>query len=135
MTRLSIETLDQQVAFRPGDPIDGLLTWEFTDEPRDIEIRLIWHTSGKGNRDTAVVAVAEYPNPTPADVQPFSFIAPDGPHSFSGKLITISWVLEAVVRKDKKLSARVGLTIAPEATEIRPQSVADRDEGQAEWMP
>ena len=124
---LAIETLDQKTAFLPGDAIDGVISWAFDDEPREIELRLLWYSSGKGNRDTGVVEVVRYEQPARDDVKTFGFIAPAGPFSYSGTLITLSWALEATVRKEKKTFARLDLVIAPNGREVTPPPLPEQE--------
>ncbi len=119
-TSLTIETLDGKVAFAPGEPIDGVVSWAFEGEAREVELRLLWYTTGKGDRDEGVIEVIRFENPARDDVQAFGFFAPAGPFSYSGKLITLSWALEATVRKDKKTFSRVDLIIASDGREVSP---------------
>ena len=119
MTQLHIEILDNQTQFTPGSPIEGVLSWEFDNPPRSVELRLLWYTSGKGDRDSGIVYRETYENPMASDVQSFSFESPAGPYSFSGKLITLAWAIEVVIQKQKKLFDRVDLVIAPGQTEIQ----------------
>lgn len=119
-TILAIETLDHKVAYEPGEPIDGIVSWSFDGEARDLELRLLWYTSGKGDRDSAAHDIVRFEGPELTDAQPFSFTAPRGPYSFSGKLITLTWALELVVNKDKTAFARQEIVIAPGGREVSP---------------
>jgi hypothetical protein len=61
-----------------------------------IEVRLFWYTQGKGTRDVEVVDSLRVDNPEPSGHTRFSFQLPAGPYSFSGRLITLDWAIEAV---------------------------------------
>lgn len=105
--------------YRPGEPLGGQLSW--ADLPADcaaIELRLFWYTSGKGDRDLEVVASYRLDSAGPVGRERFQFSSPQAPYSFSGKLISLSWALEAVPlpRGDSEL---LELIISPNAEEVR----------------
>ncbi len=97
MTEIRIETTDRQLNFKPGDEIHGQLTWQLAEAPDALELRLFWYTSGKGTADLTVVDTQRYNGPGTQGRREFRFRCPDAPPSFTGKLITLTWGLEAVV--------------------------------------
>lgn len=83
--------------FLPGQEIAGEVRWADLKESDRIEVRLIWYTSGKGTRDLEIVHVHPVDSVHGSGKEKFSFKAASHPYSFSGKLISIVWAVEAVV--------------------------------------
>jgi hypothetical protein len=48
----------------------------------------------------------------------FRFKLPDSPYSFSGKLVSLAWAIEAVAQPGER-SARAEIVIAPGGKEVR----------------
>lgn len=116
---IGIETDEGRTAFRPGERIEGSLSWSLDEPAKAIELRLFWHTSGKGDRDVTVVDRLRLGNPPPSESRrPFRFQLPADPWSFSGSLITLAWALEAVVLPSNE-SVLLDLVVSPTAGEIR----------------
>src|SRR5690349_5495357 len=116
MSTIRIGTREERTAYRPGDVIEGAIGWELADPPKAIEVRLFWHTRGKGTEDIVVVDQVRFDQPAIQGAEPFRFTAPDQPYSFSGRLISVIWSLEAVVLR-RGPTASLDLIIAPEARE------------------
>lgn len=98
MIRIAME----RTAFAPGDRIRGEASW--TDLPpgtASLEVRLIWYTLGKGDRDFDVVAAMEIAAPAPVGKQEFAFATPQYPYSFSGKLVSLQWAIEVIALPDE----------------------------------
>ncbi len=117
MTKLTLETRDQQTSFRPGDEIHGAAFWKSDSPPKSVDVRLFWRTRGKGTEDVQVVDTITFFNPTQEEARPFTFRAPESPYSFSGKLISLIWGLE-LVAEPGNVSTSFDLTISPTAREI-----------------
>jgi hypothetical protein len=118
-TMIGIEVEDGRTACHPLERLEGTLSWSLASPAKAIEVRLIWHTSGKGDRDVAIVDRLRLANPPAAESRrPFRFQLPAGPWSFSGSLITLAWALEAVVLPSNE-SARLDLVVSPTGEEIR----------------
>lgn len=87
--------------YRPGEMIAGEVVWEsLPPETETVGVRLLWYTQGKGDRDIDLVAesdIAIGATEVSSGRQRFEFVAPHRPYSFSGKLIELSWAVEAVV--------------------------------------
>jgi len=112
---ITLETRDGSTAFEPGEEIEGTVSWQLA-KVREIELRLIWFTAGKGEQDSRLVATVPFPNPGEHEVRRFRLRLPDGPFSFSGKLISLDWALEAVAGSRAE---RLPITLAPGRREIR----------------
>lgn len=117
MEVIEIETDGGRDAFAPGEAIAGTVAWRL-DAPADsVEVRLFWYTRGKGTTDVQVVKAQHFAAPGAAGRKTFKFVLPAEPYSFSGKLISLIWALEAVVQPGER-SARRELVVAPCGTEI-----------------
>lgn len=114
---LVIQLRDNQTAFAPNERISGQVSWQLETAPKSAELRLVWGTSGRGNRDFSVVETIPFPNPQAAESRPFTFTAPNGPYSFSGKLITLTWGVEFAIEPGNELVGQE-IIIAPEGRAI-----------------
>ncbi len=109
---LVIQLRDNQTAFAPNEQISGQVTWQLETAPQNAELRLVWGTSGRGNRDFSVVETIPFSNPQATESRTFTFTAPNGPYSFSGKLITLTWAIELAIEPGNQLVGQE-ITIAP----------------------
>ena len=96
MFRITLDSENR--SFVPGDRISGRVEWKnLKGAPEKVEIRLIWHTTGKGDQDCEFVDSVEHSQPKSNGESGFDFVAPSRPFSFSGKLISLTWAIEALV--------------------------------------
>jgi len=102
--------------FAPGETINGHVSWHGSQDVRMAEVRLFWQTRGKGSVDVGVVAVEKLDLPGPIGQGTFSFVAPQAPPSFSGRLISLVWGVELVLEPGE--SASQDIVIAPGGKEI-----------------
>jgi hypothetical protein len=105
--------------FLPGEKIAGGVQWGggIQEDCERIEIRLIWYTHGKGDRDFGIAdskTVASVPDSGRID---FEFVAPHRPYSFTGKIVSLTWAIEAVTFPGMN-AEQLGLTITPARQEI-----------------
>lgn len=117
MSQLEIRTRDDRVRFLPGDVLAGQVSWATESPPGLIELRLFWRTQGKGTRDVKVVQSVMFENPRRQETRDFRFQLPDGPYSFSGKLISLIWALELVISSTKE-TERLDILVSPTDSEI-----------------
>lgn len=103
--------------FKPGETIRGTAEWHLDDDADAIDVRLFWHTSGKGTQDVEVVAAHRFDLPARHGHGGFRFRVPRGPYSFSGRLITLSWAIELVVDPGGQ-TERLDLLIGPQPVEV-----------------
>ncbi|HEX4954880.1 MAG TPA: hypothetical protein VF017_15930 [Thermoanaerobaculia bacterium] len=127
MSWLDITTADRRTVFAPGDPVTGTVAWSLDEAPSEVELRLFWYTSGKGEQDVVVVDTARFDAPGHQDQRAFSLHLPDGPLSFSGTLITLAWALELVVSPGS-LATRTELLVTVIGREIRLSALASKEE-------
>ena len=118
MKPLGIDLEGDRRDFRPGDTIRGRVHWSLADPPHALNLRLFWYTQGKGNQDVGIAEQVRIDAPPQAGYRPFDLTAPAGPHSFSGKLISLTWALELVSVSDGQ-TERAELVISPSGREIR----------------
>lgn len=114
---LTLEITDDRSWFKPGELVEGRASWYLDEEPDAIEIRLFWHTSGKGTRDVGIVERRRVDRPGANGHRDFSLTVPEGPYSFSGRLITLEWGLELVVLPDAE-AERIDLRVGPRPVEV-----------------
>lgn len=114
MSDLRVELVEVGVA--PGGAIQGRVMWDRRElHPKQVEVPLGWHTAGAGDKDESAPLVERFEIGAGVGEIEFSFRAPDGPYSFSGKLLSIVWTVEAVVGTQ---SVRVPVVIGPGGREL-----------------
>jgi hypothetical protein len=84
--------------------------------PRSLSVMLSWTTSGKGTTDAAAVWTQDIPEPRAKGEKQIGAPLPDGPYSFSGKLISLQWRVELVANKD--ISCAWEFVLGPDGAEI-----------------
>ncbi len=109
-------------AYRPDEEVAGSVSWDLGAEasgapPEEAEVRLAWYTRGRGDRDTEVVASQVLEAPGLSDRRSFRFRLPNGPYSFSGKLISLVWTVEAVIEPGSR-AGRADLVVSPTGKEV-----------------
>lgn len=117
MNELKIQLDSRGVAFQPGETISGKAYWSFPETPASVEIWLFWRTRGKGTEDVKVVQKIPFPNPMVQELRPFTFTLPQGPYSFSGKLISLSWGIELIAAGTKEVD-QIEMILSPSKKEI-----------------
>jgi hypothetical protein len=115
---LAVAVADGRAAFAPREAVEGTVSWRFAEPPAKVELRLLWYTEGRGEQDVQVVAAVPFEAPAAADRRPFRLSLPPGPYSFSGRLASLHWALEAVAEPGDR-SARAEIVVAPKGREVR----------------
>lgn len=128
---LVIELEDGRTSFRPGQTVSGEARWELEKDPTEVVLRLFWFTEGRGTRDVAVVNSERFEAPGFHDRRTFSFQLPEGPYSFSGKLISLIWALELIADPGDRTARRM-LTVGPGGREVLLGSVEEEKDGKDE---
>jgi hypothetical protein len=67
-----IELADGRRAFKPGESVEGRVSWS-VDRATSAEVRLFWYTRGKGTDDIGLVDTMAFPNPQTTDQRTFRF--------------------------------------------------------------
>jgi hypothetical protein len=117
MSRLAIEISEDKKVFAPGETIKGTVKWQMDENPASLELSLFWYTAGKGTQDVGVVNSLKFDNPGSFGKKDFRFVLPNGPYSFSGKLISLIWALELTSIPSSQ-TERIEITVSPSGSEI-----------------
>ena len=120
-----IESASLQVTFdggreeySPGEEVTGFARWQLPKAPESLEVRLFWSTSGRGDRDFAVVETEVIDRPPAAGEHRFRFRLPLAPYSFSGRLVSLVWAVE-LVAVDEEIAGHADLVLGPGGCEAR----------------
>ena len=133
MAELHITTELDNRSFVPGDRLRGHVEWTGlpnSDRPQKdkAELRLFHYTSGKGTRDIDIIDTRNFEAPATSARRDFEFQLPDGPPSFSGKLISLIWALELVIEIDgEEFIKHLDIQLTPTGTEIDLYAYADQN--------
>ncbi len=117
MKNLELIFAHNMTEFDPGAEIGFIASWDLESVPETVEVRLVWNTSGKGDRDLKVVKTIRFDSPAANDQRDVTFALPWGPYSFSGKLISVIWAIELVALPGRH-SMRREITVAPRGKEV-----------------
>ena len=117
MNELDINLRDNKTSYAPGEMVYGLVQWNVEGNPKRCDVSLLWYTAGKGTRDVDVIESIAIDNPGAYGSRDFAFTLPGGPYSFSGKLISLIWVIELTCAPDGQ-TARQEITVSPTGHEI-----------------
>lgn len=118
MTHLSVELREERSSFRPGEAVSGTAAWSLETPPERVELRLFWRTQGKGDEDVGIAETVVFQAPRREDKREFRLRAPEGPYSFSGKLVSLLWAIE-VVAEPGALAGRAEITLSPTGEEVQ----------------
>ncbi len=121
MAQILIDCPDSRV--RPGGVIAGEALWDLEEDPGSITLSIGWWTEGKGARDERIIEAKEIKNAGRIGKDAFRFEVPTGPLSFSGKLISLNWAIEAgAVKGNAKAVHRFTVSIGDHEIDISGQS-------------
>jgi hypothetical protein len=79
---------------KPGNTLTGMLSWPMHTTPA-LDVRIFWQTKGKGTVDVGEGARCVVPASSATGQVPFSLPVPLEPPTFSRRLISIIWAVEA----------------------------------------
>jgi hypothetical protein len=114
---LTLHTTDGGTSFKPGKLVEGRASWHLDGDVDAVEVRLFWYTTGKGSQNVEIVRRLQIDSPDPSGHHDFSIRVPEGPYSFSGKLITLAWAIELVALPSGQ-TERLDLLIGPIPVEV-----------------
>ena len=117
MHKLQINLFTDEREFLPGEQLQGEVVWDFPKAANRIDLRLFWVTSGKGIPETAVVEAIRFDRPLTQETRPFRFQLPQFPFSYEGRLMRLTWALEAICVPSNH-SAREEFVLAPNRKKI-----------------
>jgi hypothetical protein len=110
----------EPAVYFPGERVEGELVWSFPSAGQTLHVRLIVTTSGRGSQDETAFAEETVPAARGRGSKRFSLKLPEGPYSFSGKLISLIWAVEASTEAGGA-TVRKGIVVSPTGEEIRPE--------------
>jgi hypothetical protein len=127
---IQIDLEGGRTAYQPGDEVRGRVLWDLQADPDAAagappehapdraEVRLVWLTRGRGDRDSDVVVTQELPSPASADRRELRLRLPvSGPYSFSGTLISLVWAVEVVLEPGER-AVRKEIVVSPTGREV-----------------
>lgn len=120
MAALDIEFERGKTVFAPGERVRGNVRWllaEPAGSEEPLELSLFWYTEGRGTRDVGVVERIEIPAAGAFGSKDFDLALPNGPYTFSGKLISLIWAVELLCREQDEMFRRE-IIVSPTGTEI-----------------
>lgn len=100
----------------PGARIEGEVEWRSASDYTELIVSVFWYTEGRGTEDIGVVAEERIAISGTDGGQRVVFTLPTSPWSFSGRLITLGWAVEANL-EPRGPTSRVEFVMAPERTE------------------
>lgn len=127
MDHLQIHLREDKASYAPCETVEGTIQWNLDGNPRCLELALFWYTAGKGTRDVGVVNSLKFDAPGAFGQQDFAFDLPDGPYSFSGKLISLIWAVELTSSPGGE-SVRREFVVSPTGHEVLLGSEASTEE-------
>jgi hypothetical protein len=117
MDKLDIALNENKATYSPRQAVQGRIAWSLSGDPKHLELSLFWYTAGKGTRDVGVVGTMRLDYPGALGSKDFSFTLPEGPYSFSGKLVSLVWALELTSSPGSE-TFRQEIIISPTGREI-----------------
>lgn len=114
---ISIQLDQASSEFQPGTTLSGKVLWSAAAAIKKIELRLFWFTEGRGTQDIELVDERNW-DTTGQGEEPFEFTLPAEPYSFSGKLISLQWALEAVTLPKENTTTKKIFTLSPNGKEL-----------------
>lgn len=91
-----------RTSYRPGEAVSGTVEWRADPPPRAMVIKLFWVTSGAAPRQIGVVDSSTVERLNPSGTNHFEFCLPEGPWSFDGELVRLTWAIEAILLPSKQ---------------------------------
>jgi hypothetical protein len=117
MDSLQIILARASAEFTPGNDLIGQLTWNLSKVPDRVELRLFWTTFGVGIPESKVVQAVTFDRLLTFDSRAFRFKLPPFPYSYRGKLMSLSWVLEATAFPSRR-NIRTHFIMGPGGREV-----------------
>ncbi|MBN1982674.1 MAG: hypothetical protein JW795_14160, partial [Chitinivibrionales bacterium] len=112
MPKITIQ-LDSN-SYDPGSALNACISWDVDQEKTHcIDMNLLWFTEGKGTPDYEVVQTVHHETPLRCGQKRFCLNLPLAPWSFSGRLISLVWAVEARIDSNKTLD-RIPFIMAPQ---------------------
>ncbi len=111
---LTLWTVDR---FAPRETLVFTVSRSASAKPGSLTLQLGWFTEGRGTCDAAIVWSERVDDLAPGSDRGFEFKLPAEPWSFAGKLVAVSWRLQALDERGEPLVA-VPITVAPKGEAV-----------------
>lgn len=111
--------------FLPNERVTGHVYWDLERAPRWLEVRLVWHTEGKGTSEYVTIGRERLRDLAAQDRRDFSFTLPDMPYTYHGRIVSILWSVDLVGpgRRIWRREDRVATTSLVMSPTLRPYGV------------
>jgi hypothetical protein len=109
---------DGRKRFQPYEVIEGKVKYDLNRPSSEITVDLVWTTMGKGTTDDyrADSSVISTGGSTRGEGK-FRLNAPAGPYSFSGKLVSVIWMISCGTESDTEIAEKE-IIISPVGSEL-----------------
>jgi hypothetical protein len=129
---MALGTEQGRLAYLPGEMLTGAAGWSLPAPPTSAEVRLFWHTAGKGTRDVRVVMAVPLDGPGAQDTRSFSLVLPTLPWSLDGRLVSLLWGIELVLEPGGR-NVRRELIVSPDGAPAHIANSLPDDNRMATW--
>ncbi|MDD5597684.1 MAG: hypothetical protein PHV82_07050 [Victivallaceae bacterium] len=102
MDKISLMLRDGRTSYRPGGKIRGEVEWDLSRDVRDITINIFWYTGGVGDQDSEAAVSEKIDMPMQNGRRSFEMELPMAPYSYSGRITSLKWAVEASVSDEVK---------------------------------
>jgi hypothetical protein len=113
--------------YRPGEAVSGAVEWSFPAVPNGAALCVRWRAEGKGSPDAGSPIAVQFEDARAIDGRAFRVVLPSMPYSFSGKVLSIVWRVELVVRHHRigreKIEVFRVITMSPTGDPIDPYRI------------
>lgn len=83
-------------SFRPKERVAGYAHWDLERAPAWLEVRLAWHTEGKGTKEVRIVGRERLSGLTSQDRRDFTLTLPEMPYTYHGRVLSILWSVDLI---------------------------------------
>ena len=102
--------------FEPKGRVEGSASWDLGNAPAWLEVRLAWHTEGKGTKEVMVVGRARLVEVSAHDQRTFAFVLPEMPYTYHGRIVSILWSVDVFgpgrLRREERI-ATLPIVVSP----------------------
>ncbi len=123
---ISVRIQDPRDCWSPDERMEVVVEWSSVDPVDEVEIRLLWVISGRGDEEEGAVATERIENPGTSSRHQLEFRLPRGPWSFDGELVTINWFVDAVLWPSGE-QTQTEFTLSPTGAPLVPLVDATED--------
>jgi hypothetical protein len=124
---VEIRLLEERACWSPGETVRAEVRWEVPVPPEGVEVRLLWETRGRGDREEGVAAQVDLPAPAALGRESVQLSLPEGPWSYEGRILQIAWLVDAILWPSGE-QARAELVLSPTGHALQPLLEADDED-------